>query len=116
MINTLNHKEDANNILNTSKKIITEGIEKAGYKVEAIYLFGSRARGDYKEDSDWDFFVVINKDISFKDERHIIAKLQRIMAELNISNDIIVNSKNELNKNNNVGNITYYALKYGVMI
>lgn len=26
---------------------------------EAIYLFGSRARGDHSEDSDWDLFVVM---------------------------------------------------------
>jgi predicted nucleotidyltransferase len=39
-----------NTALNTAKQIITEEIQMAGYKVEAIYLFGSRARGDYKKD------------------------------------------------------------------
>ncbi|MHB1681140.1 MAG: nucleotidyltransferase family protein [bacterium] len=108
--------ENKEYILNTVKRIITEEVEKAGYKVESVYLFGSRARADYKEDSDWDFFVVINQNISFKDERRLIAKIKRIMAELKIRNDILINSKNELNENNNVGNIAYYALKYGVMV
>ena len=26
-----------------------------------VILFGSRARGDYREDSDWDFLVLTNK-------------------------------------------------------
>ena len=26
-----------------------------------IYLFGSRARGDYRQDSDWDLLVIIDK-------------------------------------------------------
>jgi len=103
-------------ILNTAKKIITEEIQKAGYKVEAIYLFGSRARGDYKKDSDWDFFVVTDRDISAEDESIILLNCRRLMAKLNISNDIVINSKIELNENRNVGNITYYALKYGVRV
>ena len=55
-------KEDSG-ILKTAKSIITEEIEKFGYKVESVYLFGSRARGDFNEDSDWDFFVVTDKEI-----------------------------------------------------
>ncbi|MHB1680324.1 MAG: nucleotidyltransferase domain-containing protein [bacterium] len=112
----INFKSGADNILNTAKRIITEEIEKAGYKVEDIYLFGSRARGDYKDDSDWDFFVIVDKDISAEDESRILLNCRRLMAKLNISNDIIISSKIELNENNNVGNITYYALKYGVRV
>ena len=50
-------KEDSG-ILKTAKSIITEEIEKFGYKVESVYLFGSRARGDFNEDSDWDFLLL----------------------------------------------------------
>ena len=32
------------------------------YNVKRIYLFGSRARGDYTEDSDYDFFLVLDYD------------------------------------------------------
>ncbi len=27
-----------------------------------MYLYGSRARGDYREDSDWDILVITSKD------------------------------------------------------
>ena len=36
--------ENEKYILNTAKQIITEEVEKAGYRVERIILFGSRAR------------------------------------------------------------------------
>jgi predicted nucleotidyltransferase len=36
--------DNKNYILNTAKQIIAEEAEKAGYKTEAVYLFGSRVR------------------------------------------------------------------------
>ena len=32
------------------------------YNVRRVYLFGSRARGDYTRDSDFDFFLVLDYD------------------------------------------------------
>lgn len=33
-----------------------------------IWLFGSRARGDQRENSDWDFLIVLNNDAPEEDE------------------------------------------------
>lgn len=35
-----------------------------------MYLYGSRARGDFREDSDWDFLVVVKDDtpLSIRDQ------------------------------------------------
>lgn len=96
-----------------AKRIITEEVEKAGYKVDKIILFGSRARSDFREDSDYDFFIILKQNISHDAENSLFVTLNRRMNKLNISNDIIITSNSELKKNNNVGNITYYALKYG---
>jgi len=36
---------------------------------ERLILFGSQARGDEKEDSDWDLVILLNKDkINFKED------------------------------------------------
>ncbi len=46
-------------------------LEKSGFKdkIEKIYLFGSRARGDERPDSDYDVLVVAqNPDTAFKDK------------------------------------------------
>ncbi len=99
-----------------AKQIIITEVEKAGYEVDRIILFGSRARGDYKEHSDYDFFVILKQNISHNDEGTLLLKIRRKMAELKIDNDTIISSSSELSENNNVGNITYYALKYGVAI
>lgn len=40
---------------------ISKSIHHSDPSAEA-YLFGSRARGDYKKDSDWDILILINED------------------------------------------------------
>ena len=48
-----------------------KGIEAAGLKdsIEKMYLFGSRARGDERPDSDYDILMVVqNPDMAFKDK------------------------------------------------
>ncbi len=50
----------------TDKQIIVDGIEKilnaaAPHNARAI-LFGSRARGDARNDSDWDVLILLDKD------------------------------------------------------
>ena len=99
-----------------TKKIITEEVEKAGYKLDKIILFGSRARGDYDEYSDYDFFIILKEDISRNAEKCLFLSLNRNMNKLNIDNDIIITSSCKIKKNNNIGDITYYALKYGKFI
>lgn len=32
-----------------------------------VWLYGSRARGDFKADSDWDILVIVNEEMSFRD-------------------------------------------------
>ena len=103
--------------LEIAKKIITEEAEKAGYKVYSIILFGSRARGDYKEGSDWDFFVVTDKNIFKEDMKMILRNIRRRMAVNKISNDIVIKSKDIYkNQKNDIGFLSYYVNKEGVNI
>jgi len=56
-------------------KSIIEAVSKTAPDSE-IYLYGSRARGDFKEYSDWDLLILLNKDkISFSLETEIIDDL-----------------------------------------
>jgi predicted nucleotidyltransferase len=98
-------------------QIIKEIIENRGIKVLRIILFGSRAKGNAKEDSDWDFLVIVDKDLDRKKKWDIIIKIKRKLAELKIPNDIIINSIREFEeKKDNVGYITYYALREGKVL
>ena len=41
------------NIRQMTASVLTKG--------STLYLYGSRARGDYHEDSDWDLLVLLDK-------------------------------------------------------
>jgi predicted nucleotidyltransferase len=98
-------------------KIIKDEIEARGLKVVKIILFGSRAKGNQKEDSDWDFLVIIDKDLDRNTKLDIIAKIKRELALLKIPNDIIINSIREFEeRKENVGYIAYYASREGKTI
>jgi len=103
--------------IETIKNIIIQEIEKNNLKVEKIILFGSRARGDFREDSDWDFYVIVNKEIDFLKKKKIITQIKRKLAEYNILSDILIQSVNFLDeKKDDVGYLIYYVLKDGVEI
>ena len=49
--------------MNTERELIAKLksiMEEIGVEYSNILLFGSRARKDFEEESDWDFMMVIN--------------------------------------------------------
>ncbi|MEM0325310.1 MAG: nucleotidyltransferase domain-containing protein [Candidatus Aenigmatarchaeota archaeon] len=100
-----------------AKKIIIEEVKKYGLEVKKILLFGSRVKGNYTKDSDWDFYVIVDKDIDFTQKRKIYAQIRKKLAELKIPNDIFIQSESVVQKRkNDVGYLTYYVLKEGEVI
>ncbi len=96
-------------------KVITQEVERRGAKVVKILLFGSRARGTARHDSDWDFLVIVDKEMSFNEKWEIIDAIKLDLAKMGIPNDIIIKSEKEIELiQNDVGRISYYALKEGV--
>lgn len=49
----MRHSEVIDNIKEVAKKVLPKG--------STLYLYGSRARGDYHEDSDWDLLLLLDK-------------------------------------------------------
>ena len=83
--------------MNSDKEIL-ERIKNTVLEVEpsaTVILYGSRARGDNKPDSDWDILVIVNKDkISNEFEDKIAFPLYEIEWETgNIISPIVI-SKN----------------------
>ena len=60
-----------------------------------IVLFGSRARGDQREDSDYDLFVVLD---NVSDKRAARTAIRRALSDLPISKDVVVASMAEANE------------------
>ena len=61
-----------------------------------VILFGSRARGDFREDSDWDFLILLKKETVSKAEKE---KIRERLYELELATDeiisTIIHSQNE---------------------
>jgi DNA polymerase sigma len=61
-----------------------------------IILFGSRARGDALESSDFDILVVVNDLLSVQEKRGLASLIQRGLAAKSIDADILVRSEHEI--------------------
>ena len=97
-------------------KKLTEIIEKILQVIQPdkIILFGSRARGDAKPDSDYDLLIIKSglKNI-IKIEQNIYKNLFGIKANV----DIIVRTPELIEENKNiVGSLTKQAMKDGILI
>jgi uncharacterized protein len=82
------------NYKNITKKI-KKTVEEIDPSAEVI-LFGSRARGDAKKDSDWDILILVNKPkISFKEELKFGHKIYDVALETDQCISTLVYAKKE---------------------
>ncbi len=103
--------------LNILKKLIKEELRKENIDPVKIILFGSRAKGKFSEESDWDFLIVIDRELDFHEKWRIISKLKRKLIYNGFPNDIILKSKKSFEKDKNIVNtISYNAVSEGVEI
>ena len=82
---------------------------------EKIYLFGSYARGDYNEDSDYDFYVVVQNDrtdiLGITQEAYIgLLNLERKPV------DIIVNTIERFEEKSNFQSIEKTIKQEGIVV
>ncbi|GIV20989.1 MAG: nucleotidyltransferase [Armatimonadota bacterium] len=104
-------------ILQRAKRIITEEVEKAGYRVVKVVLFGSRARGEARADSDWDFLVVVDRDLEFSQKEDLASDICWRLATQGIYADVFVLSSAVVQEQrDNTGYLVYYALKEGAEV
>ena len=82
------------NIVETVKSEINKIVSE-----NEVILFGSRARGDHKSDSDWDFLILLpTKSISKKKKAEIQARLYEIELATNEVISSIIHTKSEWEK------------------
>jgi predicted nucleotidyltransferase len=102
-------------ILREAKQVIYEEVERAGFEVRRVLLFGSRARGEARPDSDWDFYVIIAPSASEKVRWEIADRICERLAEAPIWADVFVQSEEAaLQRAGDTGYLTYYVLKEGI--
>jgi predicted nucleotidyltransferase len=112
----MNKTNQTDTVKMNALEVIREVCDSFDIQIEKILFFGSRKRGDYTSDSDWDFLVVVDNDISFSQKHRLIIQIKRKLAKLKIPNDILIQSKEKFNSLKNYpGCISYAANLEGVV-
>ena len=82
-----------------------------------ILLFGSRARGDNTNNSDYDFLVITNETIDIRKKRTLKSMLRKELALFKIPADIMIQSEDEINSKKEItGHILRQVFKEGVAL
>lgn len=102
---------DNNQILADLKRHL---LNNYGKSIKNVILFGSHARGDSKEYSDYDILIVLDKDYSAKDENRILDLCYDIDLKYNILIDVHLISEVELNSVRGRQSVFVNALKSGI--
>jgi predicted nucleotidyltransferase len=104
-------------VLKKAKEINKGEVEKAGLHLEGVFLFGSRARGDFSKKSDWDFYVIIAEELGFLERARIASKIRWKLARADLTADVFVQSRaNVQARKSNPGTLAYYVLKEGTSL
>ena len=101
----------------TIKEQIMKSLDEMGISSESIILFGSRARGDYNEDSDYDILIVTEETFPFKEKIRISEAVRDWVVKLHIPSDIIIRSCEEINYfRDKIGSVIREALREGIVL
>lgn len=79
-----------------------------------IILFGSRARGEARPDSDLDLLVVLPE---IQNKRTVTIDLMRTLSSLPVSKDVVVTTPQEINeRGDEIGLVLRPALREGITV
>ncbi|MBS1486691.1 MAG: nucleotidyltransferase domain-containing protein [Bacteroidetes bacterium] len=98
-----------------TKKI--KNVVHQDYPEAKVILYGSRARGDYKKESDWDILVLLDQaTVNFKEEQKIRHKLYPIELETGQSISTFVYSLNDWNTRLSVTPLHRNVIREGIFL
>ena len=82
---------------------------------QAIYLFGSRARGESRPDSDYDVLVIVPDDMP--KERLAPENTYRLARDVRVAADIVACRKSSFDRwRDEVGTLSYEAAHFGKLV
>lgn len=91
-----------------------QALIQAAPNTEQIILFGSQARGDAENDSDWDFLVI---EPAVENRAHEMVRLRRALRPLRLAADVLVYSSAEVKQwSYQPGTALYWAIKEGRVV
>ncbi len=82
-----------------------------------IILFGSRAKKDFDEKSDYDIMIILPFEPDIREKMRLGTRIRKVLAQLDIPADIIIHGNREAEiKKEFPGNIVREAFREGVVI
>ena len=104
--------KNRNSSLRLIKKLINELLPDS-----RIILFGSRAKKDYSNDSDYDLMIVTKDTLDIKQKRDYQALLRKKLAKHKIPADILIQSEKEIKyKRKITGHIVREIMSKGISL
>lgn len=105
-----------NDALTQSVAYLPEAIELITREFDPlrIILFGSRARGEARPDSDLDLLIVLPE---IQNKRAVTIDLMRTLSSLPVSKDVVVTTPQEINERGDaIGLVLRPALREGITV
>ncbi|MEM5828357.1 MAG: nucleotidyltransferase domain-containing protein [Candidatus Aenigmatarchaeota archaeon] len=100
------------------KEIILQTAKEMNVEIDKIILFGSRARGDYREDSDYDILIVTKNDLEKEKKEKFLSTIEvELIKLLEVPIDLILIDKKSYEEDSKyVGYLYYWVEKEGVVL
>lgn len=103
--------------LKNAVQIVLNVAEKYGLKILSIILYGSKARGDYSFDSDYDFFILFDNDTSLLQYTQFVSELRLALSRLekvNLYSNTVENFRHIMVNNPFLGSFCYIIAAEGI--
>lgn len=98
-----------------AKAIIQEEVEGAGFVLRKVLLFGSRAKGKFLFDSDWDFLVIVDPKPERSVRLHLETSIGVKLVLARMPADVIILSEEEFaHQKEDTGYIAYYVARESI--
>jgi predicted nucleotidyltransferase len=98
-------------------EVIRSEAQSEGLSVSRIILFGSRARGDADDKSDWDVLVVLPHNLNRQQRLALFVRLSRALAQRLIPCDLVIRTEDEVTRESRqIGTAVRTALKEGIVL
>ena len=108
--------ENAVEVANARFEILRSRLRQLLPDAEVI-LFGSRARGDAGESSDYDLLIIVGDQFSVSEKRKLASAIQNDLAASGIDADILVRSNVEVDvAKRRVCSVVHEAFKEGLRL
>jgi len=96
------------------EEVVHDVLKAHNLEIEKIILFGSRAKGTQKKDSDWDILIVLKQTIAKETKKELFREITERLSHYLIPCDVIIKSVEDLEFYKNFyGTVTYEALREG---